>query len=428
MMQAVDCHCHIFNIVSVGLKAILHELNQLSNLVKEAKQAKSAGHTNDDDKSLVGKLRKLKELYEIFTGSSEDILKLLDKHYHGRYKMFPLLFDGDFLLDSSSDAEQAMIKDDLSNLRDYLQTEKQSSFSDLELKALMGILDEVERKISSTEDSTTKDGFTIQYEELLSLKANPDYRDKIYPFLGVDPRRDNIVSFLDKVGKNLPFAGIKLYAPNGFSPTDPRLDAVYEHCSKNQVPIIAHCSYGGFATPMMNIDVNGWVMSPGNDMPSLVNGKLSFTKSLLNGFETMVKERARALNHPRIWRKVLEKHPGLILVLAHFGSSSDDACLDEWRNEIRDMMQIFPNLHTDISCTSDLENLNRVKAIFDAPTYSSLRNRILYGSDYFLDMFFNSSFDEYLGRIKTVFQGKDFDQISQKNPERFMSLWYKDLV
>jgi predicted TIM-barrel fold metal-dependent hydrolase len=261
---------------------------------------------------------------------------------------------------------------------------------------------------------------------MVAIRNNPAYRDKVFPFLGADPRRANLIDYLPEVGKGKSFAGIKVYPPNGFSPADPVLsdgeDSVFGFCCKNRIPVISHNSYGGFATPSMNVNIRGMILQPGESLPVAHSGPYTFTLKLTDGYSAMVRERARLLNHPRIWQKILEKHKGLILVLAHFGESSDPSLPDEWRNEIVMMMQKFPTLYTDISCMSNKENLVKIKKIFDENP--AISGRILYGSDYFLDMFFNDSFKDYFGRITKIF-GKDaFHQISVVNPQNFMQSWY----
>jgi predicted TIM-barrel fold metal-dependent hydrolase len=426
-MKRFDCHCHTFNIVSVGLRALLEQLQETSTLIEEDKKVPAGGAALPQAQSIIDKLKRLIELGKIFSGNNEKILSLLDGHYKGEYGLFPLMFDGDFLLESATEEERNQVNGIISSVRGYINEQNAVSTPGLisntlsDVSHLHDLLDRVEKVVSGEK----KDGFTIQYEELLAIKSNKKYKDKVFPFLGVDPRRDNITTFLPKVGKGQTFAGIKMYSPNGFSPTDPRLDAIYDYCRKNNIPVISHCSYGGFATPAMNIDVDGYILQPGNNEPIQYKGKVTFTKSIIDGFGVMVKERARMLNHPKIWRKVLEKHKGLLLVLAHFGSSNDPDCFDEWRNEIRDMMLEYNNLYTDISCTSDVGILDKVKSIYDDPQYSKLKNRVLYGSDYFLDMFFNNSFDEYYNRIQSVFTDGTFDQISIVNPGNFMNAWYK---
>ena len=448
VMQRTDCHCHIFNIFSVGIRAMLEQLSDAANRISREKErmALSLAASPVERVSLFEKLKKLAELAKIFTCDSESILKMLDKHYDGAYRLFPLMFDGDFLLDSVSQDELDEIKQSVRTIRQHIEEQKpkgmlsnlktsfvSNALTGKEISRISGLLDHIDRELEPKDErgkrlmaTEHKDGFSIQYQSILDIKSKPEYNNKIFPFLGVDPRRDDIPGHLKEVGQGKTFAGIKIYAPNGFSPADPVLfdgnDCVFAYCSRNGIPVIAHNSCGGFATPVKNISIKGLIYLPTAIGPVPHSGPYLFTTSLSDGYSVMVRERANLLNHPKIWRKVLEKYNNLILVLAHFGESGDPDTPDEWRNEIHTMMHDFPTLHTDISCMSDEANLNKVKTIFESD--ETIRDRILYGSDYFLEMFFNSSFDEYLGRIMDIFGPDAFYQISVDNPRKFISSWY----
>ncbi|MCL3782043.1 hypothetical protein EMN47_16775 [Prolixibacteraceae bacterium JC049] len=431
-MERYDCHCHIFNIVDVGLKAILEELNSAKELLDQQNvnsKQKTKETDNDEEKaSIWEKLRKIAEMIKIFTGDSETILETLDKHYDGKYTMFPLMFDGDFLLDDFDDEELGFVKElatiskqpekvNNSNLAKELK-EDSSDDSDVILRFLGQIEDLVEERKSNNE---YKSGFQKQYDQIKAIKAQEKYADKVLPFLGVDPRNKTIKNYLTEIGANQTFAGVKVYPPNGFSPCDPILvgeGSIFEYCSQNQIPIISHCSYGGFATPVMSIDVDGMIIPEGKTKPEYHNGEYTFTRNIKDGFTEMVRERAGVLNHPLIWEEVLKQYPNLILVLAHFGVGSDS-----WQQEILRLMKIYPNLHTDVSCISETDKLEKIKSIHTENP--DIAHKILYGSDYYLDMFFNDSFDDYLERMQRVFGEELFNQLSSENPKLFMQKWYQ---
>jgi predicted TIM-barrel fold metal-dependent hydrolase len=435
-MERIDCHCHVFNILSVGWKAILEQLQETSDLISEEKEAKitKVGQPLAKKQSIIDKLKHLAELAAIFTQDGEKIFSMLDNHYNQQYILSPLMFDGDFLLDSSNNEEKAQLKVLMGTTKDYITKTKNEvqtkslttglkTITEDESIRLLDFLEKIEKSIpnNNIEKGLKKDGFTIQYDEIVKISNNPKYKSRILPYLGVDPRRENIKSYLNQIGHGKLFAGVKVYPPNGFSPMDKVLvgpDSVFEYCSKNQIPIVSHCSYGGFATPATSINVNGYIIPKGKKEPVEYNGTYQFNTSIADGFTVMVQERAGVLNNPKIWRKVLEKYNNLILVLAHFGSGNND-----WQDEILAMMKIYPNLYTDVSCMSDESIIQRVKTIYT--NNPDISDRILYGSDYFLDMFFNESFDQYLNRIKGIFGPEIFDKISSDNPMKFKSKWYQ---
>jgi predicted TIM-barrel fold metal-dependent hydrolase len=398
-------------------------------------------------RSIIDKLKKLAELIKLFSGDNEKILGMLDKRYNGEYFLFPLMFDGDFLLDTASEEEIRELKNTVSMIRRQVEDQKPkgmmqkamafvdpNSLSEKDSQRISGLLDQIDSQLGASGESGRallkagrhRDGFTIQYDSLVAIRKNPTLKDRVFPFLAVDPRRENIRDYLKETGRGKTFSGIKVYPPNGFSPADPVLfsgeDSVFGFCCKNRIPVISHCSYGGFATPSMNVNIKGLILPPGETKPVPHSGPYTFRKTIGDGYTEMVRERARLLNHPRIWQEVLDKHTGLILVLAHFGESSDPDSPDEWRNNILLLMQKYPELYTDISCISNENNLKKIKTIFDENP--AISDRILYGSDYFLDMFFNDSFNQYFKRITGIFGREAFHRISVVNPQMFMRSWY----
>lgn len=428
-MKRFDCHCHIFNITNVGWKAILGPLTEVKEEINsENVKIKSTSSTKKAS-NLKIKLKRIAELIKIFTQNSEKIFNELDKHYNKEYILAPLMFDGDYLITGSSEADaKEQLKSLLDDIKKYVKElikkpkAKSSSINDIttsELEDILKFLEDLEDTepvmLKKSGSKTKEDGFIKQYNSIKAIYAKNNGR--IMPFLGVDPRRKDIKSYLKEVGPGKLFAGVKVYPPNGFSPMDKELvgkDSVFEFCHKNGIPVISHCSYGGFATPVTTIDINGYIIPKGKIQPEKFNGTYIFEKGVNDGFDIMVKERAEVLNHPRIWRKVMEIYPNLKLVLAHFGSGNE-----EWQNEILSMMKEYKNLYTDVSCMSDENILKSVKRIYNENP--GIRHKILYGSDYFLDMFFNDSFDSYLKRIENIFGKEMYDIVSSENPQMFFT-------
>jgi predicted TIM-barrel fold metal-dependent hydrolase len=429
-MKRFDCHCHVFNIVNVGLKAILEHFEGTEMHIQKLKSCDQSYNQKDlleSHSHIRGKIKKIADIIRLFNSDSMEIFAMLDNHYNKEYTLFPLMFDGDFLLEEFMEADYKYIRDLIEENNNLAFKAKSSILQANETTeddhaVVLEYLDEIlpplshENKIFEVE----KRGFSKQYDDIKAIKQNPEFKDRIVPFLGVDPRRENIKEYLREVGKEKLFAGIKVYPPNGFSPMDKVLvgeDSIFEYCSKNQIPIVSHCSYGGFATPAKKVYINGMVMVPLHEKPAPYDGAFSFSTGLRDGFNTMVLERANALNNPLIWEEVLKKYPNLLLVLAHFGSGND-----EWQANILRLMKTYPNLYTDVSCMSNLDTLKSVKAIFN--THLDIQDKILYGSDYFLDLFFNDSFDQYLSRMKKAFGNAMFDKLSSENPLLFMAKWY----
>lgn len=225
-------------------------------------------------------------------------------------------------------------------------------------KLIKMLLPFVKRKIKTTEGKDAIDKLKIQLHEfykrfevrtdkeveifedanyvrqMADLKFLARNYSNVKPFYSVDPRQEykdnkNIIDTLKKIFlvDKPDFYGIKLYAPVGFSPTDPILmgtktkQGVYEFCIKYNIPITAHCSNAGFSCFSTNLEVKG-DLNIHNTIIDWPSDRYKFHyKFFSRKASKAISERASILNHPRLWEKVLEKHPTLTLNLAHFGGS-----------------------------------------------------------------------------------------------------------
>ncbi|UUY08385.1 amidohydrolase family protein [Pseudomonas sp. J452] len=69
-------------------------------------------------------------------------------------------------------------------------------------------------------------------------------------FAGIDPNRGRAgLDLFEKSIRDYGFAGLKIYPPCGFSPSDPRLFDYYEICSHYQLPVLTHV---GPTTPALS--------------------------------------------------------------------------------------------------------------------------------------------------------------------------------
>ncbi|WP_340154101.1 amidohydrolase family protein [uncultured Marivirga sp.] len=277
--------------------------------------------------------------------------------------------------------------------------------------------------------SDAKDSFKTQKKELEQLKTL--YGHDIFPFLAVDPRREGMAQEVeDNIGKEKVFHGVKLYTPNGYSPTDLNLfdptkafvhgTSLYKWCEENQIPIMAHCSDSGFATFTDSLEVYGDICTQQPDtadneytyeLAFQNKEKITFATNILNGgFDKSIKERAHRLNHPTLWRKVLEKYPNLKICLAHFGGGSH-----EWQEEIKRLILDFDHVYTDLSCQTDPDMLKTIADRYfktDTADNKKLQSRIIYGSDYFLNMLQGIEFKNYYDNFKAVFSEEQLENMS----------------
>jgi len=97
---------------------------------------------------------------------------------------------------------------------------------------------------------------------------------------------------------------------------------VYEFCIENNIPITVHNSNAGFACFSKSLRVRGDVYQNYDIMP------IDDVKEFNHDFFSLkaadaIKERARYLNHPKLWEKVLQKFPMLTINFAHFGGGGE---------------------------------------------------------------------------------------------------------
>jgi len=180
------------------------------------------------------------------------------------------------------------------------------------------------------------------------------------------------------------FFGVKVYPPLGYEPISTVNHKLYELCIKYKLPITTHCSDGGFVTESTSVQ---WT-------------------------------------DPRIdWKQVLVKYPELKLNFAHFGSQRKSNS-SEWKKQI-----IFNfsdeklNVYADLSCCLfDLKDYNELIDWLDKndPKGSS-NSKLLFGSDFFLNLFWSKSYNDYLLCLDNqyVIKGR-LDKIFERNPEEFL--------
>ncbi len=192
------------------------------------------------------------------------------------------------------------------------------------------------------------------------------------------------------------FAGIKVYPPLGFDPwpaDDPeelaKVEYLYEFCAARKIPITAHCSDGGYHTH----------------------------------------EQARAFTDPEKWVRVLSRHPALKLNLAHFGKQDKAWGLfpkKEWQQAVISLIAEYDHVYTDFSCCGFDEGFyaRLSDTIHDQPSEISdkLRQRILFGTDFMINLLWTDSYRSYLDTFSRQrhFRSLDAHQLCSVNPQSFL--------
>ncbi|HAC22740.1 MAG TPA: hypothetical protein DCF91_11725 [Porphyromonadaceae bacterium] len=435
-MKNIDVHCHLFNSEIASFRilwdlalSIIHTRDfKTTNTIERKGSAKEPAN-------------KLKLLFLLFQKSSA-VLKYLEK-YEPNTIFAPLMFDLKYAAESSE--AQATIKELVQTIQDEInsmQNEKSLESNNFTLSKDPILDDKIDfyktiiKNTSRNYDldsnkekafgffSFKKDTFDDQYNQLVQLKLNNPHT--IMPFIAVDPRRPDIYERMVTAIERDGFCGVKLYCPNGYSPLDPRLENVYKYCIEHQIPITAHCSYGGVATAENSLDIKGAYFH--NGKIEYGNKHIQF-KMKLTGVDG-IEERAYALNHPALWNEVLEKNKGLILNLAHMGArtTNDMNLRYEWTYLIVLMMQKYETLYTDVSCRTDKETLQKLWEIAnegDKNCEFSLKvtDRVMFGTDFWLSML-SENLQTHLSNFDEVFQNDSntLQRLKQINPARFLKL------
>lgn len=437
----IDAHCHLFNKKVLSWRLLIDFVQS---------RIHPPVTTNTDMIDSASPLKTIKRTLHFLKigmqSSSEDVYKTLIKAEKG-YSVVPLMFDLDYCMKGSQgnddEIENSSIECELIAAYNQILTEDREKllrikenddcYTNNKEDGDQNNIDELIQTIDSLLDSGYQsdefdfankiDPFLDQENQLANLQKK--YPDTVFPFYAVDPRRkenfrvENGSYDLTPILKRLiinggHFYGIKLYTPNGYSPADPMLMALYEYCEKHAIPITAHCSGGGFASFAKTVNIQGLIYR--NKTVEKYTGNITFNHYKITDKER-VHEKAQMLNHPLLWEKVLEEYPRLILNLAHFGSSVGT---DEWSEHIIRLMKLYPNLYTDFSCVSNEATLSDMCQTYYSKADPSIKSRFLYGSDFYLNMLFIDNMKQYIHQFENVFSPTEMKEITEVNPRKFL--------
>ena len=452
----IDAHCHIFGREIITGRIIALLIEDLLSYHKNKIDTINQNHTKSSIKAIIRVITNIVKYFAL-NKDSYKVLNDLERQYEKLnskvYRYTPLMFDlemtfrnnydsqnGNNDLQNTENSYQELIKEylnDASSLIDKFEKANEKIFNGSlieneefvdKIKQLLKVLKFMGVMKPKLEENT-KTGYQKQFDELKILKTR--YGKNIFPFLAVDPRRENMANIiLENVGKDKAFQGIKLYAPNGYSPTDPNLcddsqgfiagKSLYSYCIENDIAIMAHCSNAGFANFVNDLEVWGHIHTGDEKSNHTVHyddkTKIIFNYNMLNGgMKAAVKERANTLNHPAIWRKALEKHNDLKICLAHFGGDSI-----VWRNNIAELIREFPNVYTDLSCMQERSELKTIRNTL--LTDSKIASRLMYGSDFYFNMLDDITFKKYYKNFESIFNNNQLDKMSIDIPEEFLGI------
>lgn len=185
--------------------------------------------------------------------------------------------------------------------------------------------------------------------------------------------------------KNM-FAGIKLYPPLGFDPWPDiernKVELIYQNCVDKNIPIITHCSTGGFVADK---DHKEKYTNPNNK-----------------------------------WRAVLtdERFKKLKIDFAHMGADDPnwtETIIQYALNEELNVYTDFSSLADEPQFYSELKNqINKADSRF--------RNKIIYGSDFMINLLKVNSLNEYMEYFFKTDKLSDAEKhlFANTNPEEFL--------
>lgn len=336
MKTYYDVHCHIFN------KDVI--IRRLVNIVQSLIAIKDMLNGEVSESELKFKIDGINRTLEKVTrDTSEEVFDALNQVYKDKVVTTPLMFDLTYADDNDDDENsnkryRRRIKR-IFKAAYFLLPVIKLKIRDKALRdALNPIRDglkEFEKKFDKKSEQEVEIFDNSNYtQQIADLEYMAQKYKTVKPFFSVDPRREyksgaRMIDLLREkiLAPNALFAGVKLYAPAGFSPTDPVLmgndgqQGVYALCQEHAIPITVHNSNAGFACLSKKLIINGHIKK---------NGSVEEVKNYKHDFEydffsfkagEAIKERALLLNHPKIWEKVMEKYPDLTINFAHFGGS-----------------------------------------------------------------------------------------------------------
>lgn len=213
---------------------------------------------------------------------------------------------------------------------------------------------------------------------------------RILPFVAVNTLRPNHYAAMEQAIESLGFVGVKLYPSLGYEVETPAIRAVLKYCVDNDVPVLAHCTSGGF-------------------------------------FKS---ETAREYCNPAHWRDLLTDFPDLRISFAHFGGwggfSGQIAEQHAWAQVILELMHAHAGVYADLSFHVEMMRGGQAQDHY----LVSLRNlladdvlgsRIIFGTDAWLVQM-QVTDEAYWKFFRMYLNEEEFRKISYDAPRAFLGL------
>jgi len=235
------------------------------------------------------------------------------------------------------------------------------------------------------DENTSIDSLFSQYfsgyeTDTVEQRKHRAIEDSIGAFL----KFDGMLS-VNKKDNPLPnlFFGIKVYPPLGFDSVLNSSKTLFIKCLEHKLPVITHCSDGGFVTD-------------GN---------------------------AEDLTNPDShWKKALAQ-PGLDklkLDYAHLGIQHGK--LIDWTQCIFNQMKTYPNIYADISSIAhEVDFYDKLTGLIQKDTsHELITDRVLFGTDFLINLTSIESYNHYLANIQHCKDADLLNKMCTENPEKFL--------
>lgn len=244
----------------------------------------------------------------------------------------------------------------------------------------------------------------------MQIMSDPRLKNRVIPFVAIDPRSTREpVDILKYFVHTFGFKGIKMYPTVGFYGDDDRLDSVYDFADQMELPIMLHYNPGVI----------------------YYRGKLPYRKDKAKFNYTKHKDYQINFLNPEYFKNILDRYEKLKLCFGHFCGALQDVTIQHLIQNvgqnppqnpyiffenvkyqekppepemvkmylhlyIRQLLIDYPNAYADISFDFAKHSFKQlILAYLSDLNNTSLKSKILFGSDYFVNIY-NQGFKDEL--------------------------------
>lgn len=244
--------------------------------------------------------------------------------------------------------------------------------------------------IVGTEENE-RDGRTFMRQIKETVEASLQRPGRILPFISVNPKRPTHFDLMKKAIEQHGFVGVKLYPSLGYKIDCDDLLKVYDYCHETDVPLLTHCSPGGFYADRDFIDYSS----------------------------------------PEPWVDILADRPNLRICFAHFGGWASlgkpyGFAPETWGGKILRLMDSYPNVYTDLSFHTDMMRnvqyeqhyFQQLQSLLSHDVYGK---RFLFGTDSWL-LRLEVEDSHYWNYYQNKLSLDEFAQIAETSSRAFLGL------